>query len=297
MRRVSSLVLVAIAALTALSLLPATAAAAPNSEPVVVVYGDVSIDEGEGVDGIYIASGDLRLDGGADGDVVVFSGDATIGGRVNGDVVVFDGQVNLLPGAYVEGDVRYGDDRPLVSDRAIVRGDVGEEDWGDSLDLLPFVGAFVFWLGMSVSMAILGVLLLLIAPRAADALYARSRERVGPVIAIGFAIGICLPLAAAIALVTLVGIPLAFVIGLALLPIAALAYVTSAYALGRRLVDPESRIWTFLLGLAILRAAAIVPFLGFLVGLAAVVFGLGLLGAAIGAAREPEAEPARSPGS
>jgi cytoskeletal protein CcmA (bactofilin family) len=294
MRRVSFLVvLVALASF----LLPAGAAAAANSQPVVVVYGDVHIDEGEGVDGIYIASGDLRLDGGADGDVVVFSGDVTIGGRVNGDVIAFDGQVNLLPSAFVEGDVRYGDEQPLISGDAIVRGDVEKEDWGDSLDLLPFVGAFVFWLGMSVSMAILGVLLLLVAPRAADALYARSRERVGPVIAIGVAIGICLPLAAAIALVTLVGIPLAFVIGLALLPIAAIAYVSSAYALGRRLVEMESRIWTFLLGLAILRAAAIVPFLGFLVGLAAVVFGLGLLGAAIGAARDPEPAPAQSPGS
>jgi hypothetical protein len=118
------------------------------------------------------------------------------------------------------------------------------------------------------------------------------------VIAIGIAIGICLPLAAFIALVTLVGIPLAVVIWLSLLPIAALAYVTAAYALGRRMVgEPHGRFWAFLAGLAVLRALALVPFLGFLVGLAAVVFGLGLLGAAIGAAREPEAEPAQSPGS
>jgi len=295
MRRVSSLVVfVALAAL----LLPAAATAAPNSEPVVVVYGDVSIDEGEGVDGIYIASGDLRLDGGADGDVVVFSGNATINGRINGDLVVFDGQVNLLSGAYVEGDVRYGDERPLVSGDAIVRGDVTKEDWGDSIDFLPFLGAFVFWLAVGISMAILGVLLLLIAPRAAEALHARSRERVGPVIAIGFAIGICLPLAAAIALVTLVGIPLAFVIGLSLLPLAAVAYVTACYALGRRVVgEPHSQFWAFLAGLAILRVAALVPFLGFLVGLAAVVFGLGLIGAAIGAARNPGPEPAQSPGN
>ena len=295
MRRVSSLVVfVALAAL----LLPAAATAAPNSEPVVVVYGDVSIDEGEGVDGIYIASGDLRLDGGADGDVVVFSGNATINGRINGDLVVFDGQVNLLSGAYVEGDVRYGDERPLVSGDAIVRGDVTKEDWGDSIDFLPFLGAFVFWLAVGISMAILGVLLLLIAPRAAEALHARSRERVGPVIAIGVAIGICLPLAAAIALVTLVGIPLAFVIGLSLLPLAAVAYVTACYALGRRVVgEPHSQFWAFLAGLAILRVAALVPFLGFLVGLAAVVFGLGLIGAAIGAARNPGPEPAQSPGN
>jgi cytoskeletal protein CcmA (bactofilin family) len=303
MRRASSLlVLVAIAALAVLAALPAAVSAAEISDreedAIVVVSGDVSVPRGETVDGIYIASGDLRLAGRVDGDVVLFAGDATVSGRIDGDLVTFGGQARLLPRAYVGGDVRYGDERPIVSDDAIVRGDVVEEDWGDSADLLPFIGAFVLWVGMSVSMAILGVLLLLIAPRAADALYARSRERVGPVIAIGVAIGICLPLAAAIALVTLVGIPLAFVIGLALLPIGALAYVTAAYALGRRIVgEPRSRLWAFLAGLAILRALALVPVLGFLFGLAAVVFGLGLLGTAIGAARDPEAEPARSPGS
>lgn len=297
MRRFSPLViLIALAALAVPAAAPAETA---NNEEdaIVVVSGDVSVPRGETVDGIYIASGDLRLAGRVDGDVVLAAGDATIGGRIDGDLVTFGGQARLLPGAYVGGDVTYGDERPIVAGSAIVRGDVNEEDWGDSAAFLPFIGAFVFWLGVSVSMAILGVLLLLIAPRAADALYQRSRERVGPVIAIGVAIGICLPLVAALALVTLVGIPLAVVVGLALLPLGALAYVTAAYALGRRLVgEPRSRLWAFLAGLGILRLLALIPFLGFLVGLAAVVFGLGLLGAAIGAAREPEAEPARSPG-
>jgi cytoskeletal protein CcmA (bactofilin family) len=299
MRRISSLVvLIAIAALA----LPAAASAADTThneeDAIVVISGDVTVPRGETVDGIYIVSGDLRLAGRVDGDVVLAAGDATVSGRIDGDLVTFGGQARLLPRAYVSGDVSYGDERPIVAGSAIVRGDVTKENWDGWDEFLPFIGAFVLWLGVGISMAILGVLLLLIAPRAADALYARSRERVGPVIAIGIAIGICLPLAAAIALVTLVGIPLAFVIGLALLPIAALAYVTAAYALGRRLVgEPRSRFWAFLAGLGILRAAALVPFLGFLVGLAAVVFGLGLLGAAIGAARDPEAEPARSPGS
>lgn len=299
MRRVQSLVvLIALAALAWPAGASTAEASGSEEDAIVVISGDVTVPRGETVEDVVIASGDLRLAGRVTGDVVLFDGDATIGGRIDGDLVTFGGQARLLPRAYVGGDVSYADERPIVADAAIVRGDVVEEAWDDSLELLPFIGAFALWLGIGISMAILGVLLLLIAPRAADALYARSRERLGPVIAIGFAIGICLPLVAAIALVTLVGIPLAFVIGLALLPLAALAYVASAYALGRRIVgEPRSRLWSFLAGLAILRALALIPFLGFLVGLAAVVFGLGLLGAAIGAAREPAAEPARSPGS
>jgi hypothetical protein len=301
MRRVRSLL--ALFFLVALAL-PAAAPAALTTgheeDAIVVFSGDLTVPRGETVDGIVVFSGDLRLAGRVDGDVVLFSGDALVGGRIDGDLVTFGGQARLLPSAFVSGDVSYGDERPVVSGDAIVRGDVTEEDWEDSLDFLPFLGAFVFWLGVGISMAILGVLLLLIAPRAADALAERSRERIGPVIAIGVAIAICLPLAAGIALVTLVGLPLAFLIALALLPLGAVAYVASAYALGRRFVQPpRSRIWAFLAGLAILRAAALVPILGLLVGLSAAVFGLGLLGAAIGAARERPAapEPARSPGS
>jgi len=292
--------LVVLIALGALGLPAASAARTGDHEgdAIVVVSGDVTVLRGETVEGIVVASGDARVAGDVDGDVVVFSGDAVVAGRIDGDLITFGGQARLLPSAFVGGDVSYADERPIVSGDAIVRGDVNEVDWPDFGDLLPFVGFFVLWLAVGISAAILGALLLLIAPRAADAVYERSRERVGPVIAIGIAILIALPIAAGIAAVTLVGLPLAIAIGLALLPLAAIAYVASAWALGRRIVKPpRHRIWAFLAGLAILRAAALVPILGFLVGFAAVIFGLGLLGAAIGASREPAAEPARIPHS
>lgn len=301
MRRISSLVvLVALAAVALPATAPAARTANHEEDAIVVISGDVTVPRGETVDGIFVASGDVRLAGRVDGDVVLFSGDATISGRIDGDLITFGGQAQLLPGAYVSGDVRYGDERPVVAGAAIVRGDVTKENWDESLDLLPFISLFLLWLGITVSMAILGALLLLIAPRVADALHERSRERIGPLIAIGVAIAICLPVAAVIAAVTVVGLPLAFLILLALLPLGALAYCASAWALGRRLAGPpRNRIWSFLAGLAILRALALVPILGFLVGLAAVIFGFGLIGAAIGAARErPEpVTPARSPGS
>jgi len=299
MRRIWPLALFLLVALVAAPAASAAQTTDHEEDAIVVISGDVTVPRGETVDGIVVASGDVRIAGRVDGDVVLFAGDALVSGRIDGDLVTFGGQARLLPSAYVSGDVHYGDERPLVAGAAIVRGDVTKANWPDGGDLLPFIGAFILWLAIGISMAILGLLALLIAPRAAEAIAERSRERVGPVIAIGIAIAICLPLAAAIAAVTLVGLPLAFVLGLALLPLAALAYVAAAYALGRRIVaPPRSRIWAFLAGLAVLRAAALVPFLGFLVGLAAVVFGFGLIGAAIGAARErEEPAPAQSPDS
>lgn len=290
-RRVSPLaVLVALAAL----LLPAAAAAetrAEDGDAIVVVSGDVTVPRGESVDGVFIVSGDLRLSGHVDGDVVLVSGDALVSGRIDGSLVTIGGQARLLPQAFVSGNVHYGDERPEVAGAAIVRGDVSREDGLDSVDFLPFISVFLFWVAVGVSMAILGVVLLLIAPRAADALQERSRERAGPVIAIGVAVAISLPVAGAIAAVTLVGLPLGFLILLALLPLGAIAYCVAAWALGRRIVGPpHGRILAFLAGLAILRALALVPIVGFLVGLAAAIFGLGLIGAAIGGAREPKRE-------
>ena len=68
--------------------------------------------------------------------------------------------------------------------------------------------------------------------------------------------------------------------------------VTAAWALGRRiLAPPRHRILSFLAGLAILRAVALIPVLGALAFLAAAIVGLGLLAAAVTAAREPAHAP------
>jgi hypothetical protein len=292
-------VLLAALALTAPAAVSAAAAGGKaGDDAVVVVSGDVSVERGETVDGVFIASGDARIAGRVDGDVIVLSGDVLVSGSVDGDIFTADGTARLLPSAEVSGDVQYGDERPRVALDARVHGDVTKQGWPDIGGLVPWIGGFLVWLAVSVSLLVLGALLMLVAPRAADALEARSREKLGPTIAIGIAILIVLPLAALLAAVTLVGLPLAFGIGLALLPLGAVAYLASAYALGRRVLQPpRDRMLSLLAGLAILRLAAFVPFLGLLVGLAALVFGLGLIGAAIGAARQSQGPAqARIPG-
>lgn len=301
LRRVSSVAtLVALLALLAVPALAVAAGATGDHEDaaIVVIAGDVTVPRGETVDGVYVAAGDVTIRGHVSGDVAVLSGDVLLAGTVDGNLYTASGTARLLPSAEVGGDVSYADRRPEVSLDARVHGDVEKQEWPDFGGVLG-IGWILIWLAMSVSFALLGALLILIAPRAADSLYVRSRERVGPTLAIGVAIAIALPVAAAIAAITLVGLPLALGIGLALLPLGAVAYVATAWAIGRRILGPpRHRILSFLVGLAILRALALVPILGFLVALAAVVVGLGLIGAAIGAARgQSDADAARSPDS
>ena len=281
---------------------PAVASAAsthPKAESaIVVVSGDVTVARGQTVDGVYVASGDARIAGEVAGDVIVLSGDVLVSGRIDGDLFTAGGEARLLPSAEVTGDVGYGDERPRVALDARVHGDVSKQGWPDAGGVVAGIGQFVIWLAITLSLLVFGALLLLIAPRAADALEARSRERLGPTIAIGIAVAIVLPVLAFVAAITLVGLPLAIGIGLLLAPLGTVAYLVSAYALGRRMVEaPRHRMLSFLAGLGALRVAAYVPILGTIVGIAALLFGLGLLGAAIGAARDPDPDPARTPGS
>jgi cytoskeletal protein CcmA (bactofilin family) len=277
----------------------ASAAAGASGETeaaIVVVSGDVTVARGQVVDGVFVANGDTTIAGEVAGDVIVLSGDVLVSGRIDGDLFTADGSARLLPSAEVTGDVGYGDEHPTVALDARVHGDVAKQDWPDVGGLFSGIAGVVIWLAVTLSLLVFGLLLLLIAPRAADALDARSRQKIGPTIAIGIAIAIVLPLLAFVAAITLLGLPLAFGIGLSLIPLATVAYLTSAYVLGRRLVKPpRRRILAFMAGLAILRLAAFVPYLGALLGLAAVVFGLGLIGAAIGAARETDPHAAQSP--
>src|SRR5215218_8742538 len=193
MRRVPSLVFLVLLAALALPALAPAQTSDHEEDAIVVISGDVTVPRGETVDGVVIVSGDPRLAGHVTGDVVLVSGDALVSGRIDGSLVTIGGQARLLPRAHVDGNVHYGDERPIVAGSAIVRGDVSKEDGLDSLDIFPFFGALIFLIGTFVSTAVLGLLLLLIAPRAADAIEARSHERVGPSIAIGIAIAIALP--------------------------------------------------------------------------------------------------------
>jgi hypothetical protein len=275
----------------------AQAATSNNSEnPIVVIAGDVEIEPEQVVDGIYLINGHARVFGRVAGNVVVVDGDLVVRGQIDGNVAMVAGRAHLLAGSSVGGDITYGDEAPRIARTARIGGDVQKETWSDVVGLYSIIGVFVLWLAIGISALILGILLLLIAPRAADAVFEQAQSRFWTAVGIGVAIAIAVPIAIFVAAITLVGLPLSIALGLAALPFAAIAYVAAAWTLGRVIVKPpQGRILAFLAGLAILRVAALLPAIGLLVGLAATIVGIGLLGGAIAAARQPTA--AGTPGS
>jgi hypothetical protein len=287
-RRLLVLLTGLIAAFAAASPAPAATVDNESDDPVVVIAGDVIVGPQQSVDGVYLVNGHAKIAGRSSGDVIVVDGDLHLWGRIEGDLVMVSGRAYLARGSSVSGDVTYGDEQPRIARGARVGGDVQKETWSDLLGLFSIIGALVLWLAVGISAAVLGILLLVLSPRAADAIFEQAQDRFWTAVGIGVGIAVAVPIAIFAAAVTLVGLPLSIALGLATLPFAAIAYVTAAWALGRVIVKPpHGRIPAFLAGLGILRLAALVPALGLLVGLAAVIVGLGLLGAAIVDARRP----------
>jgi hypothetical protein len=254
---------------------PASAFAAGPKERIVIV-GDVLVDRGQTTKDVVVADGDVTVRGTVDGDVVAANGDVAIRGHVTGDVVTFAGTATLGRRAHVDGDVAYGDKRPVVAPGAQVGGKVKKfkpADIGGGAIALS-IGV---WVAVTVSALVLGLILLALFPKAADAVARTAKATTGRAALVGLLTFILIPIVGVIALITVVGIPLGVGLLFAMLPIYGLAYTTSAFIVGRLVSKQGGRIVAFIIGLVILRVLALVPFLGGLVWFLATILGLGAL--------------------
>ena len=261
----------------------------------VVITGGAVVPAGQTAGDVVVLDGTVRIAGHATGDVVSVSGPVRVTGRVDGDLIAVSDRAFLGSTARVGGDLLYGDERPVLVRGASVGGEVSNEDWADAANGWGWVSLIGWWLAVSVSTLIVGVLLVLLAPAALYAAERAVRDRLGATVAWGVGIAIGVPALAVLALVTLVGIPFGVALLLAAIPVLVVAYVTSAWIVGRRVLSNRSTSpWAALLaGWGILRLLALIPVVGALVGLAATVVGLGALAVALWRAGRPTAPAAR----
>jgi hypothetical protein len=290
---------VLIVALAAPALLVAGPAAAalggtqPRDEDdtQVVVTGRVVVAEQETVGDVVILNGDARINGSVDGNVFALNGDVTVRGSVSDDVIAMNGRVVAAGGASIGGDVT-SRESARISPGATVDGDVKSVSRRFALGQIGVVAVLLIWLAVGVSTLVFGLLLLLIAPRAADEFADAGRTAVGASIGLGIAAAVGLPLVGLILLASVVGLPLGAVVLLTLGFLYMFGYVASAYFLGRVILTPRNRFLAYLVGWAILTVASLIPVLNVLVLIAATVYGLGMIVVATFRARSGPREPA-----
>jgi hypothetical protein len=266
-----------------LSAIAAPALAQSTGDPLdgdafVVFTGRLDLPSGATASDAIIFDGDATIAGGVSDNAIAFNGDVLVTGRVGENVMALNGRVTLGPGAQVGGDV-VSKDPAVIAPSATVGGDVRSvRSFDVNFEHFTVVSRVLVWLATSISSFLLGLLLILFVPRAADATARTGVDRLGPSIGFGFLVLIGVPFAATVAIGILVGIPFGVGVLLALGLLYWLGYTAGAYTLGRRLVSaPTNRVLAFLAGWGILRLLALIPVAGALVWIAATVWGLGAL--------------------
>jgi cytoskeletal protein CcmA (bactofilin family) len=223
---------------------PAFAGAFNDTNPLgpdafIVLTGRLDMPRSLIASDAIIFNGDATIAGDVTNNVIAVNGDVLVTGRVGENVVALNGRVTLGAGARVGGDVVSSDTAAIAPTATVV----GRVRPGRSLDFnlerFTVVSRILVWLATSISSFLLGLLLILFAPRAADAAARMGIDRLGGSIGFGFLVLIGLPIAAAVA--------------------------------------PTHRMLAFLAGWGILRLVALIPVAGFFIWLAATVWGLGAL--------------------
>ena len=265
-----------------------------DEDDQVVLTGRLLVETDRTVDTAVIFDGPATIAGTVRQDLFVMNGDTEISGTVDGDVVVFNGEVAVRSGAEIGGDlVTQG--TPVVEEGATIRGSRGNVATRFDYDVGGFAGRFVWWLGYTISVLILGLVLLAFAPHLDQAVAETIRARLGSSIGWGIALFFLLPIVAVLLLVTVVGIPLGLSLLFALALIYTIGYAVGTIGVGRLVMRSSSRYVAFLVGGVILRALALIPVLGGLVWLLTSAWGLGLLAVAIRAGRTSRVVSAAEP--
>lgn len=265
------------------ALIPASGAQAQPGEgrdERITISGPVVVEEGETAGDVVVFHGSATIDGRVDGDLVVFDGPVEVSGTVNGDLVSFSGPVTLRDGAEVTGDVVHRGRLNSVPG-AEIGGESNQADFREMPGSVAFLGRLAAWIGFTVSIFVVGLLILWAGPRLSEGLAQEGLTRPAAALGWGLVAFFGIPVIAIASFLTLVGIPLGFALlfGFAfLLPV---GYATSALVAGRKIMGgPGRRFASFAAGLAILRLLALVPVLGGFIWFVATSFGLGILATA-----------------
>lgn len=253
----------------------------------VVLLGRVIVARGDSVGEVVVFSGRAAIAGVVRGDVVVVSGSITVSGQVSGSVIAIDGSVRLLAGAQVAGDVlARGSVTPATGARVDgrIRGGVAFTLSGP----LRALGPFASWLSVAVSTLLLGLVFVLLAPRALDRSASAGRSAPWAVLGWGVAVTATTPALALISIVAVVGFPLGLAILLALVLVAFVGAVVAEHTIGRVIVGDSPRpLLAFGTGWGISAVVGLVPYVSGVAFVATAVFGLGEILVATWRVRNP----------
>ncbi|HVC80909.1 MAG TPA: hypothetical protein VNL35_10480 [Chloroflexota bacterium] len=272
---------------------------------VRAVGGDITVDGRIGKDALIAGNTiDVAASARIGRDVNVGARTANLNGYVGRNVAANVQTLHIGGTASVHGNLSYGSDKADIAPGALIQGTVQhthfDAQWPGTWQIWttgvwPAVVAFA-WLRGFFSLAVLGLLFLLLVPSLGRRTVTTLGRRPWASLGLGLAVLITVPI------VTAVTFALGVFIGgwwLALLALAiyvlaiALSLPITGFFVGQWLLRHVGarEVWpgaALILGLALVMLASLVPILGALVVIVAVLFGLGTLTLSLYGARRSE---------
>ncbi len=239
--------------------------------------------------GLVAAAGNIIAGAPVGRDAKIAAGNLTVSNQISGNLHVAAGRIRMTSNAVLEGDLMvWSDEAPLIDDYAQLKGTVihkslPEFETPSREKLLGAVAAvWMFLKAMSfISTLILGLLLIYLFPSYEQTLAGSLRTRPWASLGVGFAVLVLAPVLSVMLAVTLVGAPLALIlmglyfIALYIARIPVLIWAGAAVAgLFKRSPRPG---WALVIGLLIYSVVTLIPFVGGLICLFVLLFGLGAL--------------------
>ncbi len=241
---------------------------------------------------LTLSAENADLDGEVAGDVLAHASLLEINGTLRSDATIQARQLAIGPTAEIKGQMKYvGGGHPDISPNsklaAPIITTIGKHG-PDYAHVAYYWHRTLLW-GASF---LFGLVLLLLAPGFfTDA--EKACEKAGPCLGIGFLLLVATPVAALIACITIVGLGLGIAILLLYLIALYSAQVFVGSWLGEKLLGANAGTGAALgrlaLGLAILRVARMLPYLGGWITFLVIIWGLGAMALATYKSLHPEA--------
>jgi len=245
--------------------------------------GTITIAESASVGrDMQIAGGDVRIEGKIGRNLRANGAQVYLNGEVGGDARVNAGQLSLGPKALIRGDLVYtSSQRASIASGARVLGRKIPVPVPERPKRFPVLGGFL-WLLSLLAVFVLGVIMIALAPKALETTADRVIRAPGMSLLIGFILLIVVPVAVAIAAMTLIGIPVGLILLAGYLIALFVSRIFVGLAMGRwifaRFGKPQTSLYLDLLvGIVILWLLWKVPVVGPLIHIVAVLLGLGVL--------------------
>ncbi len=247
-----------------------------NIKPEADIGGDVTAFCGE-----------LTLDGRIGKGLRGSIGSLTISGTVNGDVSIEADKITLMPTAEILGDFKYKcKKKAKIESGALVSGQTlwtreakKEEKEEPAFTAGKVITEILFLLAMMITGIVLTLIFKKGAHQAKTAVTASFLKSLGW----GFVSMVCIPVAIALLILSILGIPIAIISLFAYAVLIYIAKIPVATALGGKIIKAfgkqgePSLIWSMILGLVILTFLLNVPYLEWLLYLVVLFTGFGAI--------------------